>query len=45
MLHCSIAGKESQMFANVMSFIDRTAMSFIILLGAAPMLAIAAAQI
>lgn len=32
------------MFANVMSFVDRTAMTFVVILGAAPMLAIAAAQ-
>jgi hypothetical protein len=33
------------MFANVMSFVDRAAMSFVVVLGAVPMLAIAAAQI
>lgn len=33
------------MFANVMSFVDRAAMSFVVILGAVPMLAIAAAQI
>ncbi len=33
------------MFANAMSFLDRAAMSFIVVLGAFPMLAIAAAQI
>lgn len=33
------------MFANAMSFVDRVAMSFVVVLGAVPMLAIAAAQI
>lgn len=33
------------MLANVMSFVDRTAMTFVVILGAIPMLAIAAAQI
>ncbi len=33
------------MFANVMSFVDRAALSFVVVLGAVPMLAIAAAQI
>ena len=31
--------------ANVMSFLDRAAINFVVLLGAIPMLAIAAAQI
>lgn len=31
--------------ANVVTFVDRAAISFIVLLGATPMLAIAAAQI
>jgi len=33
------------MFANVMSLVDRAAMSFVVILAAVPMLAIAAAQI
>lgn len=33
------------MFANVMSFVDRAALSLVVVLGAVPMLAIAAAQI
>jgi hypothetical protein len=33
------------MLANVMTFVDRVAMSLVLVLGAVPMLAIAAAQI
>ena len=41
-LHRSIAGLELQMFANVMTYIDRTAMSLMVVLAATPILGIAA---